>query len=361
LEDCQHTIEVEGMDHWMEMKEEETREIQMKCCPRCKTIIRSCYRYGNVIKKNFEDIVEVKRMLLRNRVSSKEIIEKLLNQIKDSDALNSELAGKLNHGITEVLKNELKCIRDSLNPNIVGKRQKYKSLDDDTRYMFEVKVDVIASVLSSIKNAPKIASSESPIAIGTMDPALLKKFLDRAQNIVTSLFHRERFSVQEYDCFIAEVNRLDLIRVYFLIKSASHMSNRNSLISEETRLVEDLLMKNTKPLKKQESETIKGIFQRIGKKLNTGLGISETEREQIVKAMGFKQGHWFKCPNGHIYLIADCGGAMHEAKCNECGEKIGGGNHSLRSDNSLASEMDGARFAAWSEHANNMANFQILD
>jgi hypothetical protein len=139
------------------------------------------------------------------------------------------------------------------------------------------------------------------------------------------------------------------------------MSNRNSLISEETRLVEDLLMKNTKPLKKQESETIKGIFQRIGKKLNTGLGISETEREQIVKAMGFKQGHWFKCPNGHIYLIADCGGAMHEAKCNECGEKIGGGNHSLRSDNSLASEMDGARFAAWSEHANNMANFQILD
>ncbi|EFX83237.1 hypothetical protein DAPPUDRAFT_301907 [Daphnia pulex] len=310
LEDCQHTIEVEGMDHWMEMKEEETREIQMKCCPRCKTIIRSCYRYGNVIKKNFEDIVEVKRMLLRNRVSSKEIIEKLLNQIKDSDALNSELAGKLNHDITEVLKNELKCIRDSLNPNMVGKRQKYKN---------------------------------------------------RAQNIVISLFHRERFSVQEYDCFIAEVNRLDLIRVYFLIKSASHMSNRNSLISEETRLVEDLLMKNTKPLKKQESETIKGIFQRIGKKLNTGLGISETEREQIVKAMGFKQGHWFKCPNGHIYLIADCGGAMHEAKCNECGEKIGGGNHSLRSDNSLAREMDGARFAAWSEHANNMGNFQILD
>ena len=52
---------------------------------------------------------------------------------------------------------------------------------------------------------------------------------------------------------------------------------------------------------------------------------------------------------------------MQEAKCNECGAMIGGGSYTLRSDNRVAGEMDGARFGAWSEHGNNMANFQIDD
>ena len=99
--------------------------------------------------------------------------------------------------------------------------------------------------------------------------------------------------------------------------------------------------------------------------MKTGLAISDLEREQIVEILrnekyGVKKGAWFKCPNGHIYAIADCGGAVMEAKCHECGATIGGGNHRLRSDNRLAGEMDGARFTAWSE-ANNMANFQMDD
>jgi len=63
--------------------------------------------------------------------------------------------------------------------------------------------------------------------------------------------------------------------------------------------------------------------------------------------MGMKQGHWYKCPNGHIYLITECGGAMEESRCNECGAAIGGGSHRLRSDNQVASEMDGAMRSAW--------------
>ena len=67
----------------------------------------------------------------------------------------------------------------------------------------------------------------------------------------------------------------------------------------------------------------------------------------------------YKCPNGHIYAIGECGGAMVESKCPECGAKIGGQNHGLTSGNAVAGEMDGALFAAWSEEANNMANFQF--
>ena len=62
---------------------------------------------------------------------------------------------------------------------------------------------------------------------------------------------------------------------------------------------------------------------------------------------------------GHIYCIGECGGAMEEAKCPECGVKIGGTQHRLVSDNSLASDMDGATHAAWSDTANNMHNWDL--
>ncbi len=36
---------------------------------------------------------------------------------------------------------------------------------------------------------------------------------------------------------------------------------------------------------------------------------------------------------GHPYVIADCGGAVEESVCNECGAAIGGAQHRVRGDN----------------------------
>ena len=54
-------------------------------------------------------------------------------------------------------------------------------------------------------------------------------------------------------------------------------------------------------------------------KTMTGLGISEVEKRQVVKAMGEAKGHWYSCPNGHVYNIGDCGGATVVAHCPDCG------------------------------------------
>ena len=53
------------------------------------------------------------------------------------------------------------------------------------------------------------------------------------------------------------------------------------------------------------------------------LMVSLNLKRQIVKAIGLAKGHWFKCPNGHYYCIGECGDAMQEVKCPECGAKIG--------------------------------------
>jgi hypothetical protein len=91
-------------------------------------------------------------------------------------------------------------------------------------------------------------------------------------------------------------------------------------------------------------EHLKVLIDKLNKKWNLS---AIKERKMIVKAMQLSQGHWFKCPNGHIYCISDCGGAMEESKCNECGARIGGQHHQLRRDNEFAPEMDGAKAPAW--------------
>ena len=52
------------------------------------------------------------------------------------------------------------------------------------------------------------------------------------------------------------------------------------------------------------------------------------------------RGHWYTCPNGHIFSIGECGGAMQASRCNECGEAIGGGSHTLLNTNRRADLME---------------------
>ena len=46
------------------------------------------------------------------------------------------------------------------------------------------------------------------------------------------------------------------------------------------------------------------------KKASSGLGVSVAERQEIMKALNLGKGHWYTCPNGHVYAIGECGGAM---------------------------------------------------
>ncbi|KAJ8259276.1 hypothetical protein COCON_G00182880 [Conger conger] len=117
------------------------------------------------------------------------------------------------------------------------------------------------------------------------------------------------------------------------------------------------LLEGTAPFSQSDEQEAKRALKELVKKLPcTGLGITDKERVMIVKAIGLAKGHWYKCPSGHVYAIGDCGGAMERGKCPECNVRIGGMSHALESGNAVATEMDGAQHAAWSEAAN-LLNF----
>lgn len=78
------------------------------------------------------------------------------------------------------------------------------------------------------------------------------------------------------------------------------------------------------------------------------------EVAEVVKAMGVIAGynygtswssHWYECPNGHPYFIGECGGAMEQAQCIECGAVVGGQGHRLNATNRAAGGLVGAVLA----------------
>jgi len=85
---------------------------------------------------------------------------------------------------------------------------------------------------------------------------------------------------------------------------------------------------------------VKKILELLSKKLGTGLGISDGERKNIVRAIGLGKGHWYKCPNDHIYVVGASREPIQQSICPHCRAPIGGQNHRLQSGNQVASEMD---------------------
>lgn len=47
----------------------------------------------------------------------------------------------------------------------------------------------------------------------------------------------------------------------------------------------------------------------------------------------------YRCPNGHLFVIGECGGAMQVGRCVECGAPVGGQNHRVLEGNSAAADI----------------------
>ena len=116
-------------------------------------------------------------------------------------------------------------------------------------------------------------------------------------------------------------------------------------LSEKIRKLNALLVANepfTDVMDKQIRQTVLECKDYV-----PGLAITQSERIQIHQAMGSSLGHWFKCPNGHLYYIGECGGAMERGKCPDCNATVGGQSHALDPGNTRTSVIDDSRGSAW--------------
>lgn len=72
------------MDKWMSPETEDSASnmIGVKRCPKCKTIITTCVRYGNILKKHFNDVMRIRKKIFGNNQSQKEAQHIIANKIQ---------------------------------------------------------------------------------------------------------------------------------------------------------------------------------------------------------------------------------------------------------------------------------------
>uniref|UniRef100_A0A8D0KWH1 Zinc finger NFX1-type containing 1 n=1 Tax=Strix occidentalis caurina TaxID=311401 RepID=A0A8D0KWH1_STROC len=321
LEDCGHVFESQGLDHYMDDDDDDV--IKLKVCPLCQTPIRKNLRYGTIVKRRLDEIERVK--------------EKIQGPAQEIESSRQRLQAALTG--SAVLQRNLPL-------KYLMLEDKLKASDLSTK-----SIGLIENELNFYKRVADLTNSMSKI--DASERKGLRKRLHEVQEWLDK--PRLSFTGQELSDLQSEIQRLThLMNLLARCKGASGMITP-ALGAEIARV--RAVLEGTKQFTEEDEAAVKADLERLCAALPLlGLGVSEAERVQIVSAIGCPRGHWFKCRNGHIYVIGECGGAMERSRCPECQAVIGGADHALDSTNSLAPEMDGATHAAWSETANNLLN-----
>ena len=333
LQDCGHIFEVKGLDTWME--QEGSSAIMFKCCPQCKTPIRKSLRYGNQIKKVLMDVDAIKKKQQVNLSTLNSMLskaEEAVGSSKYSKFISEDIA-KIHREAksSSPLPDSFHVSAMEFQLAVLPKLLQLKSVVDDYKGS---SIEVSGFNLTAANNCLQELKSF----------IIHYKYLTSQQRSdILSEYRRVSCSIKLFDLFLK-------LRIQRLPVSKEHTDS----ISEFIRFCNDPRPGASKVTKDYEAKCMEFI-----KLLSDAYhinGLSEKERVEIVEAMGFAKGHWYKCPNGHFYCIGDCGGAVQTAKCPDCNATIGGERHALASGNAHAGEMDNSRFAIYSDAAN-LQNF----
>ena len=261
------------------------------------------------------------------------------------------------------LEESLKLIDEILQPS-TGTRKYKTALPPHQINNINAQLTYLTSVVRMLKYLTSLQSPTSANVhriISAISTVGIKDIQDDIVALVNFLM-QDFLSDQQKTDIQSEIYRLmsliKLLDLWCKIKTRGTIlsaSDTQLLVSKVERAQNGGWKSDT--FKEEEHDETISFVKRISAQYNVD-GLTESERIAIVNAIGLAKGHWFKCPKGHYYCIGECGGAMEEATCPECGAKIGGQSHRLTEGNVLAPEMDGARHAAWSEAAN-MGNFDL--
>lgn len=335
LEDCGHIIEHSAMDTYMEMgdnsqiSEGEQVAIKLKECPKCRTPIRKNRRYGAHINRCLAEIEMVKLKIHGN----------LLDVEDQKAALQQQWCEHIST-VGLDMEHEYLQIDDQL--------QK-KSLTANDLWSLENKMNFLIRItkLRKIQSGMKLAGQ-----------TFTSKAFGQFQRWLNGT--HKRFTEQQVFDLKRELQRLIFLTELDARCHRAQKRGESEKIQAEEQPIRKLLEKNVQFTELDERSVEDGMKELDRLLPPSGLDITEEERKMIVSTMKMAPGHWYKCPNGHVYVITECGGAMEQSKCPDCSATIGGQSHRLASGNTVATEMDGSQHPAWSD-ANNLLNYDGLD
>lgn len=320
LEDCDHFFEVTSLDKWVDQTDNSSGDSQVKfpACPKCKTPVRKSLRYCNKVKEILKDVSEIKRKQLLPKQGLMQKIKTFTDECKSS-----------NHFV--FIANEVHSIcglskRSNLHPSEINSMSVQITVLERMLRVKEIIDAINRSVASKLKSHFELDLAYDSLT--TMKSFVMQDFLS-SQQISEAYCEIRRIS-----CMARLGNLLCKLSLY-----EKNVSPENQVkLYQAAQKIHESGWTGEKMTEESE-KTLLGLVKEFSKEYGI-CELSEQERLMVVKAVGLKKGHWFRCSNGHYYCIGECGGAMETAKCPECGVVIGGQQHRLAEDNYRAPEME---------------------
>nr|XP_053631373.1 NFX1-type zinc finger-containing protein 1-like [Cherax quadricarinatus] len=206
LEDCGHTIEVQGLEGWLN---QQTDEIGMKTCPKCRKPIYNNHRYQNIILKTYEIVNAVKNKYYKaqSEIMMKDI-EMVLQDPEIADCFGSHVR-KLHEKLS---------IRTSMKHN---RHNKQILITEGELGLIQFQAQVLKKATSILKSlSEKRLGSPSSRTLhfdGSHEVANLKIHLKCKLEVVVELIMQKSsiISLQMVDEVSCEMQRLMILPSYW--------------------------------------------------------------------------------------------------------------------------------------------------
>ncbi|KAH7439976.1 hypothetical protein KP509_04G085400 [Ceratopteris richardii] len=314
LPDCGHVFEVSGLDTWMQSDQSDsgTSSISPKSCPTCRIIIRQSARYGNRVKAGMQQLEEVKMRILGFHEVNEGI--SLLKTKKFDKALE-----KFSTALKTNRLNYEACL--GLGSTLCFQFKYSESLPFFHRVVKHSSLRCYASELET---------SDTSTKWKTLEQHKLEALLETIDS----------------DPLPAVVKAEKPLAIRALVQWGNALSKMGKF-SAATRACEIVLKED--PGNKDAQNML--VLVKEGKQTQADVVAV------LMKEVGGK-GHWYKCPNGHYYVVGECGGPMQLSKCPDCQETVGGQNHKSAAGNTHSS-IDGSSHSAWSDRTG-FGGFPVL-
>lgn len=287
LTDCRHTFEINDLLKWLKLDKDnrmgaqgeenvtdnQSTEIQMKSCPKCKTVIRKTDALIRCINEGLKDIDLIKLKIFgesdANKLKQKHLLDFVTTNIKKFKSTPFKCNKKLRE-IHNDFELELNL------KNVLGQHNLIR-IDNMTKLWNQ-----FASITNDLESYP---------------------FPDEQTEVFEITVHRVYNRLYDCLCFLKifpnnkqgknDINtELKLLRIVGRAIKALNVSGKNAIVRQ---IWEEAFQLALKPGPSRAND-----FIEIKNKIDEGftllnvLGISTNEHEMIYKTMGLGKGNWYK-------------------------------------------------------------------
>ncbi|GIX95773.1 NFX1-type zinc finger-containing protein 1 [Caerostris extrusa] len=292
LEDCGHMIEVIYLTKWLNQTYDEGKKIELKVCPKCKTVIRRNSYFGNVIKSFLSEIEKVK-------IAYKNLGKNL----------------KLQKSVIELIDSKSDKVKDICEP------LKKSLIYNKNRHTVEIiRIENIVQLTEALINATEFFNTFShEINIKDLQIQILfnnlVKYMNSCKILLIEFIQCEYLtaSQDQLEDLKWEIHRLKLADQ--LLK---FLGSHNDVSHPETVNIINCIASHT-PFRESNVKTFIEIFRNLALVSGaTFINDFDVENQMKLKSMNFSEIPWYQCLNGHVYCITE---EMEKRRCFECEEK----------------------------------------